>query len=514
VTPGVSTIILNGAANSTQTFIGDNTFNNLTFENTGARTVRFAGDTTQTISGTWTAKGSQSNLLSLALKSGDSGSWSIRPAAWDVRYVNVKNSINLGINRIDPANSVDGGGNTNWFAPKVVPVTPITAIVDIGGTITKGISAVTKSVGDIVGGLVQGVVDIITQSGLANVIQEVYENIVQAIAVTSTAIRNALSVIGLTPEAASSIATATVAVSTALVASVLAPAMATGSLANIGEIFHSVWQPIANLVTGKRRKNWGRIIEEGTGAPIMNTKINLVKVYRESPTVMYESQKVVASTFTDKLGKYGFIAEPGKYKLEIVKTDYSVVDTNSFLDFYHTNTLFEVKDYKQGLVIKDVALSSASKNLEKMFKLTHFTQILSKILSYASFVFLIFGTITIIPVVTQKLSLMNIVIVAAYVFLWGLNGKNLMKKSPWGTVVDKSKNTNLPLVLVRVIDKKTGQLVRTTVSNESGRFSTFIDKGNYEIRALKSGYVLDNPINYTVGKERSTLSKKIEMRPE
>ena len=487
---GSSTIKLNGTAGSAQTVYGNNIFNNLSITTSATRSILFASGTTQKVLGTWTATGASSQYLNLALKTGDNGIWNIDPVNWAVDYVRVKDSTNLASKKIEPVHYIDEGGNTNWFTPKIVPVTPITVLVEIGGVITRTITVV------------------------GDVTQTVVAAIAKAATVTSSAIRSALATVNMTPEEATAAVAVTVAVSTALVTAVLVPAMATGSLANIGEIFRSIWQPIANLVTGKRRRNWGRVIEEGTGAPIKNTKIILVKVYRESPTVMYESQKVVASTYTDKFGKYGFIAEPGKYKLEIVKNDYNVVDTNSFLDFYHTNTLFEVRDYKQGLVIKDVALSATSKDLEKMFKLTHFTQILSKILSYASFIFLVFGTITIIPVITRELSPMNIGIVVVYALLWVLNGKNLLKKSPWGMVMNKAAKQKLPLVLVRIINRKTGQLVRTAVSNESGRFSTFIDRGDYEIRALKAGYVLDKPIHYAVGKDKSTLSKTIEMSPK
>ncbi|MEI7792412.1 MAG: InlB B-repeat-containing protein [Candidatus Berkelbacteria bacterium] len=508
VIPGTSTVVMNGVAGSTQTIYGNNTFNNLKMTTSAARTIAFAAGTTQTISGMWTAKGLPNNLLTLALKTGDSGSWSINPATWDVQYVNVQNSINLAENKIYPLNSVDGGGNKNWFSPVAV----IPAITDTVGTIVDNIVEGTKNVVGVISDFVQNTFEVVANSVVGQTLQAIFENVSVAVAAAAAAITNVLSKIGLTPEVASRVAAATAAVVTAVTVAA-APAVATGSLMNLGEIAHSVWQPVANLVAGRRRRNWGRVIEDGTGAPIQNTKINLVKVYRENPVVMYESQKVVASTYTDKNGKYGFIAEPGKYKLEIVKDNYEVVDTNSFLDFYHTNTLFEVKDYKQGLVIKDVAISSGKENLSKMFKITHLMQILSKILAYASFGFLVFGTVSIIPIVTGHLTPLNLGIIVLYSLLWFSNSKNLIKKSPWGTIVDKTKNINLPLVLVRIIDRKTGQLVKTAVSNEKGRFSTFIDKGDYEIRALKAGYALDKPIRYQVGKEKATLSKTIEMKP-
>ncbi|MFA6963936.1 MAG: hypothetical protein WC227_04505 [Patescibacteria group bacterium] len=515
-TAGTSTVNFTSATGSTQAIYSSATFNNLSIATTSARIIKFAAGTTQTVLGTWTATGAPDQLLTMALKAGDTGLWSVNPAAWNVDYVNVSNSNNLASSKINPAHYVDGGGNINWFDPAVAPIpdepgTDLGTIVDdVIDTVTTAIDVIT----DAITNFITNIVETLAQSVIGLFVQNAVENISAAIAATATAIRNVLSKIGLTPEVASSVATAVTAVSIAAAAIAAAPMAASGSLFNLGEIFHSIWQPIANFVTRKRRRNWGRVIEEGTGVPIATAKINLVKLYRESREVMYESQKVVASTYTDKSGQYGFVVEPGKYKLEVVKDKFNVVDTNSFLDFYHPNTLFEVRDYKQGLVIKDITMATGAKNMAKNFKFTHLLQAIQKISAYVSIGFLIFGTASIIPVVTEKFSLINLGIVALYILFWVMNVKNILKKSPWGIVISKEDHMGIPLVLVRIINKKTGQLVGTTISNEKGRFSTFISKGDYEIRASKGGYVLEKPIVYKVGGEKNVLNKTIEMVPE
>jgi hypothetical protein len=110
------TVNLIGAAASTQVVSGNTTFNNLTIPvTTGARTVQFAGSSTQTVTGTWTVTGSGGQLITLALKTGDAGTWNINPTAWSVSYVSVSNSVNQAGSLISPTSSTDGGGNTNWF---------------------------------------------------------------------------------------------------------------------------------------------------------------------------------------------------------------------------------------------------------------------------------------------------------------------------------------------------------------------------------------------------------------
>ncbi len=107
------TVNLTGAGASTQVLSGNTTFNNLSATGSSARTIEFAGSTTQTIAGTWTATGASSQLLTLARKTGDSGVWTVNPAAATVSYASISNSTNTGVYFC--ANySIDGGGNTGW----------------------------------------------------------------------------------------------------------------------------------------------------------------------------------------------------------------------------------------------------------------------------------------------------------------------------------------------------------------------------------------------------------------
>jgi hypothetical protein len=114
----LNTVTFNGTSGSTQAISGDNTFYNLTFPDDSSRSIQFSGYSTQTITGAWNSVGSAGQLISLGLKSGDSGVWNINPHSWNVSYVDVSNSINLGSSPINPANYSEASltsNNINWF---------------------------------------------------------------------------------------------------------------------------------------------------------------------------------------------------------------------------------------------------------------------------------------------------------------------------------------------------------------------------------------------------------------
>jgi streptogramin lyase len=137
------TVNLTGATAPTQVVSGSTTFYNLTIPTTtGARIVQFAGSSTQTITGTWTVTGATGQLITLALKTGDTGTWNINPTNWSVSYVNVSNSTNHASSIINPSSSIDSGGNANWFT---VVNYNITASTDSNGTISPlGATAVAS----------------------------------------------------------------------------------------------------------------------------------------------------------------------------------------------------------------------------------------------------------------------------------------------------------------------------------------------------------------------------------
>jgi len=108
-----ATLNLNGGAGSTQTVTPNGqTLNNLSITGSNARTVKFAGSSTLTVSGTWTVTGAAGQLI--ILQSTDANAWTINPTAANVSYANVSKS-NSGL-KLCATYSTDGtGNNSNWY---------------------------------------------------------------------------------------------------------------------------------------------------------------------------------------------------------------------------------------------------------------------------------------------------------------------------------------------------------------------------------------------------------------
>lgn len=91
------TVIFAGADSSTQSLTGSTTFNNFTAStntNGAGRALQFAGNSTTTVSGTWTITGYSGKIITL--QSSDTNNWTINPTAASVTYADVYRSTNTG----------------------------------------------------------------------------------------------------------------------------------------------------------------------------------------------------------------------------------------------------------------------------------------------------------------------------------------------------------------------------------------------------------------------------------
>jgi len=111
---GTSTVTFAGAAGSTSTIFGTNTFSNLA-STVGRKTLRFDLGLTLTITGQLTLTGAAGNLLRLR-SANDSTTWFLKLlGTQNIGYVDVKNSNASGAALYAGKFSQDSAGNTNWI---------------------------------------------------------------------------------------------------------------------------------------------------------------------------------------------------------------------------------------------------------------------------------------------------------------------------------------------------------------------------------------------------------------
>ncbi|MEI6462307.1 MAG: hypothetical protein WCO33_01400 [bacterium] len=137
-------VVLNGTG---QSITGNTTFFNLSKTVTSPDTLTYEGHVTNTItvSGTWTMKGTNGNLLTLYSSSSPT-QWRINPTgARDIAYLSVKDSNNINATGITVVgyNITDEGNNINWkfnHIPILNSITNIAEATDASGQVSFNLS--------------------------------------------------------------------------------------------------------------------------------------------------------------------------------------------------------------------------------------------------------------------------------------------------------------------------------------------------------------------------------------
>lgn len=257
----------------------------------------------------------------------------------------------------------------------------------------------------------------------------------------------------------------------------------------------------------RRKKNWGKVIEAGTGMPVAQA---IIKLIRHEEIGGVESKQIFATTHTDKDGDYRFIVPPGKYSIDVSKRYYDMIAVPQ-KDFYKPGNIIEVKGYEEGLVKERIAMSIPQGILAKRLKLFIFIGKAEKVMGVVSYVALVLGSIIAINGVINHFGALNLVIGLIYILLWTLwiySSIIAKKYSPWGESLESKTKAPVDLVLVRILSKQ-GRLIRTVVTDAKGKYSAILRRARYEIKAVKSGYLLNKPITADVREEQGILKRKI-----
>jgi hypothetical protein len=355
----------------------------------------------------------------------------------------------------------------------------------------------------------QAVLDTVIQnlSGSLMKVRDIIANMISQTSIVNTnqSIANSL---GMKAENVPA-ATSTVAISVAAAAAAAAPIANAMTLFSLPEYLRALIYSMLSLGTKRKRKEWGRIVEDGTDLPIAQAKILLFKLEKTLNST-YVNKKLIETVYSDADGNYAFIAGPGEYEISVMKDMYYMAENNS--KSYKPGSVITVKSEAEGLIVPTIHMSMTPDDTKKkLFSLKRLDNI-ERALVYISLAFLIFGTITVISGLAKNFtSVTNLILLAVYPFLWYLNIKSLKKSSPFGNVVDKQNSQGVPLSLVRVMSKDGRKLIKTTVTNQTGKFQTLVQKGQYQVKVAKTGYLQAEPAMLDTDRKIESLHERIEM---
>lgn len=246
---------------------------------------------------------------------------------------------------------------------------------------------------------------------------------------------------------------------------------------NLLSLFNLLNAPglILNLVevifSRRKQKPWGVVYDSSTQMPVVFASCRL---YRSG------TNNLVEQMITDEQGRYGFLAEPGSYRLEIAQSGFVKYTKEYRVDAVDA-------PHFQDVELQPLSLVAASRlGGEIPFPLEQLRNFMRKLAP------LLFATGFVLSIVSVAFvpKLFNILIFAVYltiIFIY-LYPSFRQKGAEHSEVIDSETKLRLPYVIIKVFDPKDNQLVDVRTSNSNGRFDFWVKPGEYILTASKPGY--------------------------
>jgi len=241
----------------------------------------------------------------------------------------------------------------------------------------------------------------------------------------------------------------------------------------------------------KNEKRWGVVFDVDTKLPIPAAKV----------TLFDSALKELETTYSDKDGRFGFLAGEGVYKLDVYKKNYEAFTESDTDDVY--GSLYvgnEVSVIGEKVLGVNVALHSLTINWKEYAdkKVKQYTSTWSLVKKYLFTIFYFIGLIATIVITIFYPSVFNIILVVINIAFF--IGIYFRKKKDHGTVITNNKNP-VPFAVVNLYDEK-GKKDAFAVTDVIGRYYMLADNGRYTMKAT----------GQPVGGERKEVHNDVHVR--
>lgn len=223
----------------------------------------------------------------------------------------------------------------------------------------------------------------------------------------------------------------------------------------------------------KQERSWGVVFDTVTHMPIQAAKIILSD----------ESGKELATTYSDRDGRFGFLADPGKYMVDIFKKDYELVTDKEKDDLYgnvYSSGMLEIGHDR--VVLTNIAMKSTEVNWEEYAekKINQYTSAFSKFKKYFFLAIYIvgFGSTAILTYFYP--STFNFVVLGIYVTMFIY--QTFFKKKKYG-MIETDNGKPVPFAVVSLHDDISSEKKGFAVTDAIGRYYLLADNGEYKMRA-------------------------------
>lgn len=242
----------------------------------------------------------------------------------------------------------------------------------------------------------------------------------------------------------------------------------------------------------RRRSRWGVVRQALTGVPIAGVFVELLD----------EQGQRISRNLTDQTGRYGFlVSQPGQYQLKIANPLYGT----------YLSPILKVADPQQGLVVADISLLPINSRLAPRLVRALGWLKLAKILGWLYWPTLIGGSALVALLLLEQVTIGRLLLAVIYLVFWVAKLVELGFDRPFGTVVDAKTNQTLSLAVVQLtLSGGDGQtLVRSTITDEHGRFLFTVRPDEYDVIVTKEGYA---PIDVRLTGDK--LNKQIKLEKQ
>lgn len=265
-------------------------------------------------------------------------------------------------------------------------------------------------------------------------------------------------------------------------------------------------QPLMLIGRGKREK-WGTIYNSLSKLPIDLAMVRLINV---------ETGKLVQTKVTGADGRYFFIVNTGRYRVEVRKNNLifptillkDLQIDGKKLDIYHGE---EIKVTAAGAVLTaNIPLDPVG---EKMLtpKRVVWNRILRRIQSAVGWIGLI---VTLVSLYISPVWYVWLLLAAHlfFTFIFKRLSKPLAAKG-WGIVYDEGGKKPLSKVVARLFDSKFNKLVATEVTDNNGRYYFMAGDNQYYISFDRDGYESMKTLDIDLrGKAAETIAQDVKLK--
>ncbi len=257
--------------------------------------------------------------------------------------------------------------------------------------------------------------------------------------------------------------------------------------------FSELWLVPAKLfgllmgALGIRRKNrpWGTVYDSITKRPLDPVYVSLINI---------ETNKEVGGVITDIDGRYGFLVLPGKYRIEVKKTNYiSPSKTMAgkafdevYNDLYFGETLTIEKEGET--ITKNIPMDSLSFDWNEFAKtkMNVNTFMKSRDITWAKiskFLFSIGAVVSLVAMILAPAPY-NLLIAGFYILVYILNYIVFNTKKA-GTLLEKNTRIPLSFAIVKIFREGEDAPLVKKIADKFGAYYALLPNGRYYIKIDK-----------------------------